>query len=62
MKQLIVRNVDDETVRAIGDEVRCEGAKPLDVQRSVCLEGRDDRGQNLPEHVAIVRDGKAGAR
>ena len=46
---------DDEAVRAVVDEVARKRAERLEVDGAVLLEGRDDCGQDLTQHVWILR-------
>jgi len=51
---------DDETVRSRLDEMGRQGAKPLEVDRSVHFEGSDDCRQDLAQHVHDSTRRKAG--
>ena len=59
-RRLARRPRHDEAVRAVRDEMRRERPERPVVDRAVALERRDDRGQDLAEHVRSLRDRKAG--
>ncbi len=61
-RRLAGRPGNDEAVRPVLDQVARERAESLEVDRPVRLEGRDDRGEDLSEHVRILRDRRAGQK
>ena len=58
-RRLARRAGDDETVRAVLDEVARERAEGIEVDRAVRPERRDDRCQDLAEHDGSFYAGAA---
>ena len=53
-RRLARRARDDETIRAVVDEMVRKRCKAVEVHRAVLAERRDDGGQDLAEHEVIV--------